>query len=55
MVILESILTCPQCGHATLEEMPLDSCRFFHECVQCHYPDAPPRLETAVSSAPTAR
>jgi len=35
-VILESMLTCPQCGHETLEEMPLDSCRFFHECIQCH-------------------
>jgi hypothetical protein len=34
--ILESMLACPQCGHSTLEEMPLDSCRFFHECVQCH-------------------
>jgi hypothetical protein len=33
---LESILTCPQCGHATLEKMPTDSCRFFHECVHCH-------------------
>jgi len=35
-VILESTLTCPQCGHATLEKMPLDSCRFFHECARCH-------------------
>jgi len=35
-VILESTLTCPQCGHAALEEMPADSCRFFHECVRCH-------------------
>ena len=34
-VTLESTLTCPHCGHATLEEMPRDSCRFFHECVQC--------------------
>ncbi len=35
-VILQSTLTCPQCGHATLEEMPTDSCRFFHECANCH-------------------
>lgn len=34
--IPESVLTCPQCGHSSLEEMPLDSCRFFHECVECH-------------------
>ena len=35
-VVLESTLTCPKCSHTTSEEMPLDSCRFFHECVQCH-------------------
>jgi hypothetical protein len=34
--IMESTLTCPQCGHAALEEMSLDSCRFFHECAECH-------------------
>jgi hypothetical protein len=33
---LESELTCPQCGHPTLEEMPTDFCRFFHECANCH-------------------
>jgi hypothetical protein len=35
-VILESTISCPQCGHVTLEEMPLESCRFFHECIRCH-------------------
>jgi hypothetical protein len=35
--ILESVLTCPECGRSTLEEMPPDSCRFFHECVECHH------------------
>lgn len=35
-VVLESSLSCPHCGHATLEKMPLDTCRFFHECVRCH-------------------
>lgn len=34
-VVFESMLTCPQCGHATSEEMPLNSCRFFHECAHC--------------------
>jgi hypothetical protein len=34
--VLESTLTCPHCGHVSLEEMPLDSCRFFNECVECH-------------------
>jgi len=32
----ESVLTCPHCGGATVEEMDLESCRFFHECAQCH-------------------
>src|SRR5690349_7877913 len=36
MVVRESILICPQCGHATVEEMPTDSCRFFQECILCH-------------------
>ncbi|HEY2472491.1 MAG TPA: GDCCVxC domain-containing (seleno)protein [Terracidiphilus sp.] len=34
-VVLQSVLTCPHCGHVTTETMPSDSCRFFHECVQC--------------------
>lgn len=33
--VLESVLTCPQCGHATTEVMPIDACQFFHECKQC--------------------
>lgn len=32
---LQSVLTCPHCGHKTTEMMPSDSCLFFHECVQC--------------------
>jgi len=34
-VVLQSVLTCPRCGHETTETMPSDSCLFFHECVQC--------------------
>lgn len=33
--LLESELTCPRCGHATMEQMPVDSCRFFHKCAAC--------------------
>lgn len=33
---LISTLTCPECEHKTVEDMPLKSCRFFHECAQCH-------------------
>jgi hypothetical protein len=31
----ESVLTCPQCGHAKTEVMPTDACQFFYECEQC--------------------
>lgn len=34
-VILESILTCPHCGHARRETMPTDACQFFYECEHC--------------------
>ena len=28
-IILESIITCPECGHQAKESMPTDSCQFF--------------------------
>ena len=33
--ILESVLTCPSCGHAQQEIMPTDACQYFYECTQC--------------------
>jgi len=30
-----STLTCPECGHAREETMPLDVCQFFYECQNC--------------------
>ena len=33
--VLESVLTCPQCGHARTELMPTDACQFFYECEHC--------------------
>ncbi|MEW6312609.1 MAG: GDCCVxC domain-containing (seleno)protein [Pseudomonadota bacterium] len=35
-VILESTLTCPQCGHAKIETMPTDACQWHYECEACH-------------------
>ena len=32
---LRSDICCPQCGHATEETMPTDSCMFFYECEGC--------------------
>ncbi|WP_081627095.1 GDCCVxC domain-containing (seleno)protein [Bordetella sp. FB-8] len=35
-VILESVLTCPRCGHTQQEAMPTDACQFYYECRVCH-------------------
>jgi hypothetical protein len=34
-LVLESVLTCPHCGHAQQESMPTDYCQFFYECRRC--------------------
>jgi hypothetical protein len=34
-VILESVLTCPNCGHERREIMPTDACQYFYECTHC--------------------
>lgn len=34
-VILNSTITCPNCGHKKEEIMPTDSCQFFYECENC--------------------
>ena len=34
-VILESVITCPVCGHQKHETMPVDACQFFYECEGC--------------------
>jgi hypothetical protein len=33
--ILESVLTCPQCGFAATEPMPTNACIYFYECASC--------------------
>jgi hypothetical protein len=35
-VIIDSILTCPACGHREEERMPEDSCQYLYECSACH-------------------
>ncbi|MGO8976012.1 MAG: GDCCVxC domain-containing (seleno)protein [Steroidobacteraceae bacterium] len=35
-LVLESALTCPQCGAKTIETMPTDACIVFYECANCH-------------------
>ena len=35
-IILQSTITCPECGHQKEETMPTDACQFFYECQNCH-------------------
>lgn len=34
-MILESTITCPRCGMASVETMPTDACIYFYECRNC--------------------
>jgi hypothetical protein len=34
-MMLESIITCPDCGHGAIETMPTDACQFFYDCKGC--------------------
>jgi hypothetical protein len=34
--VLNSVVTCPQCGHRSEETMPTNACLFFYDCTQCH-------------------
>ena len=34
-VSLQSTITCPACGAAKTETMPIDACLFFYECSGC--------------------
>lgn len=34
-IILQSMLTCPECGTRKVETMPTDACWFFYDCTGC--------------------
>ena len=34
-MVLESVITCPNCGQAKSETMPIDACLFFYDCSGC--------------------
>lgn len=34
-VKLQSIITCPKCGHNYEETMPTNACQYFYECKSC--------------------
>src|SRR5262245_22083844 len=40
-VVLESVITCPQCQHEQNETMPADYCLFFYECPSCSVRSSP--------------
>ncbi len=33
--ILQSVITCPNCGFAKEETMPTDACLFYYVCTKC--------------------
>lgn len=35
MLILQSIITCPQCGYKKTEGMPTNACTYFWVCDSC--------------------
>ena len=37
MISLQSTITCPQCGHAATETMPVNSCQVRHSCTHCSH------------------
>lgn len=35
VILLQSKITCPNCGFSKVETMSTDSCQFFYECENC--------------------
>ena len=33
--LLQSVITCPICGHQKEETMPMNACQYFYECENC--------------------
>jgi len=34
-IVLQSRITCPECGFVKEETMPVGACQWFYECVNC--------------------
>ncbi len=34
-IVLQSTITCPECGHKKSETMPTDACQWFYDCKGC--------------------
>jgi len=35
MIIADSTITCPECGHSETETMPTNACQWFYDCKGC--------------------
>src|ERR1700674_6123628 len=35
LIVWDSLLTCPSCGHEALVRMPDDACRIYYDCKGC--------------------
>jgi len=33
--VLQSEITCPDCGGKSVEQMPTDACQYFYDCPHC--------------------
>lgn len=34
-IVLQSTITCPECGFVATETMPTDACQWFYDCKGC--------------------
>ncbi|MDZ7839987.1 MAG: GDCCVxC domain-containing (seleno)protein [Gammaproteobacteria bacterium] len=35
VTVLESTITCPDCGHRAAATMPVDFCQYYYDCAGC--------------------
>lgn len=33
--MIETVITCPECGAKKAENMPTNACQYFYECTTC--------------------
>lgn len=43
-----STLTCPECGHQSTDRMPVNACRYYYDCENCHAMLKPKRGDCCV-------
>jgi hypothetical protein len=47
-MILQSVITCPNCATAKTETMPTDACQFFYTCSGCGASLRPKQVDCCV-------